>query len=181
MTTNDGYTRRKFLRKSGTAGVAVLGGTLWATSPAAARARRLGGKPAKNAIKHLIISCQENRSFDHYFGYAAQVQAKGYGPPPGYTQPDSAGVGHAPYELAATRSPDPPHSWTAVHAQYDGGRMDGFYRDTQRRTGAGEISIPYYTQRELAYYYSLFSSTTRRCARTTSARCSGRRGRTAST
>src|SRR6266436_1779564 len=80
-------TRRTFLRRAGAAGVAVAGGTLWATSPAAARARRV--TQADTPIEHLVIACQENRSFDHYFGYAPQVQAAGYGPPAGYYQPDS--------------------------------------------------------------------------------------------
>ena len=40
MSHDDAYTRRTFLKKTGAAGVAVAGGTLWATSPAAARARR---------------------------------------------------------------------------------------------------------------------------------------------
>jgi phospholipase C len=144
---DDAYTRRTFIKKGGLAGVAILGGTLWASAPAAARARR--GR-SRSPIEHLVVSCQENRSFDHYFGYAAQVQAKRYGPPPGYTQPDAAGVGHAPFELTAMRSADPPHDWDSVHAQWNGGRMDGFY------TNAGETAMPYYTARELPFYYSLF-------------------------
>jgi phospholipase C len=148
MARKDALTRRAFLKRSGAAGVAVAGGTLWATAPAAARARRYG--KAQSPLRHVVISCQENRSFDHYFGYAPQVQAAGYGPPPGYTQPDAAGVGHAPYELTALRSSDPPHSWNAVHTQWNHGAMDGFYRSGQDR------SIPYYTATELPYYYSLF-------------------------
>jgi phospholipase C len=150
---DDAYTRRTFIKKGGAAGVAVLGGTLWATAPAAARARRGRGR---SPIDHLVISCQENRSFDHYFGYAPQVQAKGYGPPAGYTQPDAVGVGHAPFELPALRSPDPPHGWRDVHDQWNGGRMDGFYKNAALRTGSGEVAIPYYTERELPFYYSLF-------------------------
>src|SRR6266480_2745617 len=103
----DPLTRESFLRRAGVAGVAVLGGTLWRTAPAAARARRTA--QVETPIEHLVIACQENRSFDHYFGYAPQVQAKGFGPPAGYTQPDAAGVGHAPFELTALRSSDPPH------------------------------------------------------------------------
>lgn len=147
------YTRRTFVRKSGAAGIAILGGTLWASAPAAARARRARGR---TPIKHVVVSCLENRSFDHYFGYASQVQAKRYGPPPGYTQPDAAGVGHAPFELTALRSPDPPHGWNAVHAQYNGGRMDGFYKTAAASTGNGDNAIFYYTARELPFYYGLF-------------------------
>jgi len=89
MAGQDSLTRGDFLKRAGAAGVSVAGGTLWATGPAAARARRHGRH--RPPIRNLVISCQENRSFDHYFGYAPQVQAKGFGPPRGYTQPDGAG------------------------------------------------------------------------------------------
>jgi phospholipase C len=154
MSHEDGLSRRAFLKKTGAAGVAVAGGTLWATAPAAARARRYGR--AQTPLRHIVVSCQENRSFDHYFGYAPQVQAAGLGPPPAYTQPDAAGVGHAPYELTALRSVDPPHGWRDVHDQWNSGQMDGFYKNAQRRTGSGLNAIPYYTANELPYYYSLF-------------------------
>ncbi|HEY1370445.1 MAG TPA: alkaline phosphatase family protein [Gaiellaceae bacterium] len=151
---SDAYTRRRFLEKSGVAGAGVLGGTLWATAPAAARARR-AGKP-RTPIKHIVVACQENRSFDHYYGYAPQVQRAGFGPPRGYTQPDAAGVGHAPFEFTALRTPDPPHSFDAVHRQFDGGRMDGFFTTAQDDIGDGNAAIGYYTARELPFYYSLF-------------------------
>jgi phospholipase C len=156
MAANDEYSRRTFLKRSGAAGAAVLGGTLWATSPAAARARRAvrGGAP----IKQLVISCQENRSFDHYYGYAPQVQAKGYWPPPGYTQPDAAGGRHAPFEFTELSTPDPPHWWEAVHTQWDGGKMDGFYEMAAQYPGDGNIAIGYYTAKELPFYYSLFDN-----------------------
>ena len=153
MSHEDAYTRRTFVKKSGAAGVAILGGTLWASAPAAARARHGRGR---SPIDHLVVSCQENRSFDHYYGFAPQVQARRYGPPPGYTQPDAAGVGHAPFELTALRSVDPPHGWGDVHAQWNGGGMDGFYKVAALRTGSGDNAIPYYTARELPFYYSLF-------------------------
>jgi phospholipase C len=153
MSHDEAYTRRTFLRKTGAAGIAVAGGTLWATSPAAARARR--GR-VDTPLRHLIISCQENRSFDHYFGYAPQVQAKGYGPPPGYTQPDALGGRHAPFELTSLTSEDPPHWWQAVHAQVNGGKMDGFYTMAQVYPGDGNVAMGYYTANELPFYYSLF-------------------------
>jgi phospholipase C len=62
-------------------------------------------------IEHLVIACQENRSFDHYFGYAPQVQAAGFGPSAGYFQPDAGGGKHTPFEFTSLTTPDPPHSW----------------------------------------------------------------------
>jgi phospholipase C len=151
MSHESAFTRRTFLRRGG---AAVLGGTLWPTAPAAARARRSGrsGTP----IEHLVVSCQENRSFDHYFGYAPQVQAKGYGPPPGYTQPDAGGGAHAPFEFTQLSTPDPPHWWAAVHDQVDAGKMDGFFKVAQQYVGDGNVAIGYYTSAELPFYYSLF-------------------------
>jgi phospholipase C len=156
--STDAYTRRRLLQKGGAAGVAVLGGTLWATAPAAAQARL--GADRKRRIRHLVISCQENRSFDHYYGFAPQVQARGLGPAPGYTQPDAAGGKHAPFELAALTSSDPPHGWNAVHQQYNGGKMDGFYIAAQDQIGDGNAAIPFYTAKELPFYYSLFRDST---------------------
>jgi phospholipase C len=150
VTSNDELTRSTFLKKSAAAGTAILGGSLWATSPATARARR--NHRSESPIRNLIISCQENRSFDHYFGYAPQVQAGGYGPPPGYYQPDASGGRHAPSEFTATSTPDISHSWASVHTEWDGGRMDGFYE------ADGANALGYYTARELPFYYSLFQS-----------------------
>jgi phospholipase C len=150
MAGGDRFTRETFLKKSGAVGAAALGGSLWASSPAPARGRlRHRRQPP---IRHLVISCQENRSFDHYFGYAPQVQAKGFGPPRGYSQPDGSGGRKFPFELTQLSTADPAHSWSAVHQQYDGGKMDGFY------VSSGEVAIGYYTARELPFYYDLFRS-----------------------
>ena len=138
-------TRRTFVRRAGAAGTAVLGGTLWATAPAAARARRAARR--SQPIQHVIVSCQENRSLDHYFGYAPWIGP--YGPPPGYSQPDGQGGSVAPFEFTSLSTPDIPHSWTAVHKQWDNGAMDGFY------TTDGLNGMGYYTAAELPFYYSL--------------------------
>jgi phospholipase C len=145
---------------------AMVGVALLATAPSpehrtttfAAEAPTPGIDPSLGIfnLDHIIFVVQENRSFDHYFGYAPQVQARRLGPPRGYTQPDDAGVGHAPFELTALRSVDPPHGWDDVHAQYNGGKMDGFFRNAALRTGDGNNAIPYYTAKELPFYYSLF-------------------------
>src|SRR5262249_18554168 len=58
----------------------------------------------------VIISCQENRSFDHYFGYAPQVQTAGLGPPRDYSQPDGMGGMVRPYEFTSLSTPDIDHS-----------------------------------------------------------------------
>jgi len=142
------FTRETFLRRAGGAGIAVLGGTLWASAPAAGQARRV--PRVDSPLEHLVIACQENRSFDHYFGMS--LGPAGYGPSAGYTQPDGRGGSVAPYEFTSLTTPDIPHSWDAVHEQWDGGAMDGFY------TTDGINGMGYYTAAELPFYYSLLES-----------------------
>jgi phospholipase C len=144
-----GVSRRTFLKGTVAAGAAVAGGGLWTTALQPSRARA-----AETPIEHIIVSCQENRSFDHYFGYASQVQAAGFGPPPGYTQPDGAGGTVAPYRFTELETPDVPHDWDSVHGQWNGGAMDGFM------THSGIWAMGYYTAEELPFYYSLFDDST---------------------
>ena len=148
----EGINRRTFLERAGAAGMAVAGGSLWRAASASGSSLP---KSADIPLRNIVISCQENRSFDHYFGFAPQVQAKGYGPPAGYFQPDALGGKHFPFEFTSLTTPDPPHSWDAVHLQYHGGAMDGFWWSSQDSIGDGDAAIGYYTERELPFYYSL--------------------------
>ena len=147
-------TRRTFLKGSVAASAAVAGGGLWTTAiqPRPARA-------AETPIEHIVISMQENRSFDHYFGYAPSVQALGFGPPSGYSQPNPNPLPGEPnpvepYRFTDLQTPDVPHGWNAVHGQWDGGAMDGFM------THSGIWAMGYYTEQELPFYYSLLEDST---------------------
>jgi phospholipase C len=145
----DSLSRRTFLKGSVAAGAALAGGGLFTTA-IHARSRRGADTP----LEHILVACQENRSFDHYFGYAPQVQAAGFGPPPGYTQPDASGGTVAPYRFTDLATPDVPHDWGSVHGQWNGGAMDGFM------THSGIWAMGYYTATELPFYYSLFEDST---------------------
>jgi phospholipase C len=148
----EGFTRAVFLRRSGAgAGMLFPPGSVWATATAAARARR-HGRRGDPPIRHLVISCQENRSFDSYFGFAPEVQRRGFGPPPGFSQPDGAGGARAVFHQTALRSADPRHSWAGTHLQYGRGRMDGFFKSS------GDAALGFYTADELPFYYSLFDA-----------------------
>jgi phospholipase C len=141
-------TRRTFVRGAAGLGAATLVSPLISKDWAFARSR-----PEKTTpIEHIIIDCQENRSFDHYFGYAPW--AGRYGPPPGFSQPDGSGGSVTPYEFTELSTPDIGHSWDVVHQEIDGGAMDGFY------TSDGIWAMGYYTEAQLPYYYSLFDDST---------------------
>src|SRR3954467_11259906 len=130
MTGNERVTREEFLRRGGVAGAALLGGSMWAAAPAAARRRRRG-RGHDPATRNPAISLPENHSFDSYFGFAPEVQRRGFGPPPGFAQPDDTGVLHPVFHQTALRTADPDHSWAGSHLQYDGGGGGGLFRPSR--------------------------------------------------
>ena len=110
-------------------------------------------RAAASAIQHVIVCCQENHSFDHYFGSYPGLPA-GYGIPAGFTQPDGSGGTVAPYHFTTLTDDgyDPYHNWNSIHSEWNQGKMDGFY------TTNGIGAMGYYDSRDLPYYYSLFPS-----------------------
>ena len=144
------FTRRTALKRAGALGAAGVAASLVPASRAFGRVRRRSA--ASTPIQHVIIDCQENRSFDHYFGFASF--AGQYGVPNGYSQPDGQGGSVAPYEFTSLSTPDIGHSWTAIHNEWNNGAMDGFY------TTDGINCMGYYTDQELPFYYSLIEDST---------------------
>ena len=138
--------RRDFLKGAGALGLAGL------AAPIVGAASGLAARPRNMPIKHIVVDMQENRSFDHYFGFAPF--AGQYGVPAGYSQPDGSGGSVTPYHFTSLSTPDIGHSWGAMHAENNGGAMDGFY------TTDGIDAMGYYTASDLPYYYSLFDSST---------------------
>ncbi|MGD0968594.1 MAG: alkaline phosphatase family protein [Candidatus Aquilonibacter sp.] len=150
---------------AGLAGAAALPYVEW-VRPALAQAA-----PAKlSDIEHFVILMQENRSFDHYFGTLSGV--RGYSDPMAgillngntvFHQPDgenSAGY-VLPFRLdtkttSAQRLHDLSHSWNALHASWNRGRLDGFV-SAHRATndGSGPLTMGYYTRDDLPFYYAL--------------------------
>ena len=135
--------RRTFLKAAGAVGLA---GFVTPILPA------LAARPRSIPIKHVVIDLQENRSFDHYYGFAPF--AGQYGVPAGYSQPDGNGGSVKPYHFTSLSTSDIGHNWSATHAEYNAGAMDGFY------TTDGIWSMGYYTAADLPFYYSLFDTST---------------------
>jgi phospholipase C len=139
MTTIPGnfITRRAFA--GGLAGLAAAALTSSRSAVPAAR--------PVTPLRHLVIACQENRSFDHYFGY--YPRAGTFGVPTGYVQPNGHGGMAKPHHLTLTATADIGHIWRDIHAEYDNGKMDGFY------TTDGPPALGYFNAGQLAYYYAL--------------------------
>jgi len=137
--------RRTFLKAAGAVGLAGLAAPVIPGLAATFVKRR-------NPIQHIIIDLQENRSFDHYYGFAPF--AGQFGIPAGYSQPDGAGGSVAPYHFTSLSTPDIGHSWTATHREFHDGAMDGFF------TTDGINAMGFYTAQDLPFYYSLHDTST---------------------
>ncbi len=144
-------SRRAFLRRFGGLGAAGM------LSPIAVRAQnafpRRGNRLRRLPIENVLICCNENRTFDQYFGNAAFVGR--YGIPAGYSQPSGVpGLNIPPIDDPSSVSPNPDHDWNTIHGDWDKGKLDGFVT-------SGTIQAMSYTDAsQLGYYNSLFSDFT---------------------
>src|SRR5436190_22578431 len=88
-------SRRTLLQSAGLLGAAGVAAPLLANVEALASTPRRA--TAGTPIQHVIVDMQENRSFDHDFGFAPFVGSSGV--PPGYSQPDGQARSVPPYHL----------------------------------------------------------------------------------
>jgi phospholipase C len=153
MTERDApQSRRGFIRGAGT-----LAAGAWLTQrvelAAASRQVRRPAARTRLPIDNVLICCNENRTFDQYYGKAPFVG--GYGIPPGYSQPGgTGGMSVPPFDTNSPVSPDPAHDWATIHGEWDQGKLDGFY------TSGGIQAMSYTDASQLGYYYGLFSNFT---------------------
>lgn len=151
------YSRRKFLGQVGAVGAAglaapVIGGA--AAGAATTRAKGptlLGRAPRTSAVKQIIVSIQENHSFDHYFGSYSKLPS-GYGIPSTW---ENSGIKPWHFTDLTDNNNDPNHDWTSTHDAYAGGAMTGFVSN-----GNGKDAMGYYTSKDIPYYYSLLADYT---------------------
>ena len=81
--------RRTFLKAAGAAAVTGAAANLLSATRSLANTAARSARAAATPLQHVIIDCQENRSFDHYYGFAPFAGPAGV--PLGYSQPDGAG------------------------------------------------------------------------------------------
>jgi phospholipase C len=101
------------------------------------------GTAARSAITHLIVLTHENRSLDHMYG---TLGAGIDGFPATYTNANPEGGTVAPFHLTTSCPPDIDHSPTSITAEWDNGKMDGFYKTD----GLG--SLGYYNPQDHPFY-----------------------------
>jgi len=163
------YTRRRVLTTAagvagGAAGLNLLPGTVQA---ALAADRPRGGF---EAIEHIVLLMQENRSFDHYFGTMPGVR--------GFSDPDAAKLGtgrsvfHQPdavnpdgYTLpfhldtkttSAQAIPSTSHAWSVQHSAWNHGAMDNWLPAHRAADGVnGPYVMGYYERADIPFQFAL--------------------------
>ena len=141
---NERQSRRGVLQKLGMlAGISLMLDACTSNNPPPI-GRQAGGL---NSINHILIACQENRTFDHYFGN--YPKAGKFGIPAHFSVPDGKGGHVAPYHLKSHATSDIDHTWQAIHGEWNKGAMNGFF------TTDGSSALGYYDGTDLPYYYAL--------------------------
>jgi phospholipase C len=157
--------RNKLTRRAFIPGAVALAGGLALTrsplgtliTPAAAALRPdQANWPSTNKIKHVVILCQENRSFDHYFGAFASTLGSAGDTAVGFnkarlTYQDANGQAFKPYHLTQCCNQDPDHSWDGSHAKWNNGAMDGWVT----AEGGADIAIGYFEPEDHIYHVEL--------------------------
>jgi phospholipase C len=165
-------TRRDLMKAALAAGiVAGAGGmgidaTMAATRPAALR--KPGSRPYPHLpvgkdtipqIKHIVVLMLENHSYDNQFGMLGRAGADGFtlgsnGKPTAQNPYPDGRIQHA-FRMPTTcqLSGHPLQTWIASHTQLNGGKLNGFVK-----SASGPVSMGYWEQADLPFYYSLGST-----------------------
>ncbi|MDQ0793852.1 phosphocholine-specific phospholipase C [Streptomyces sp. B1I3] len=165
--TTDMTRRRLFALGGGALGAAAAGSFLPPSLQAAIAAQPAAGPGGAglDAIEHVVILMQENRSFDHYFGSLRGV--RGFGDRnaielpsgrPVFAQPGPAGSTVLPFpvrEAAEKQRQDLQyigaldHSWRGGAEAWAGGWMNGWV------TAKTAATMAYYDRRDIPLHYEL--------------------------
>ncbi len=150
------YRRREFLGRTaalaGAAGMAsVLPLDTLVSEAARTQLRRPYPKPRNMPIDTFVVLMMENRSFDHYFGWHPDADARNSGLK--YPSPEGGKV--KTYRLTPDFQGcdfrDPNHGWDGGRFQYGDGRMDGFVYGTEDGTGSDEFAAGYYLKEDIPF------------------------------
>jgi phospholipase C len=154
---DDAVRRREFLaRTAAVAGAAGLAATLPGETliGEAARVQSRASKlpsPRNMPIDTFVVLMMENRSFDHYFGWHPDADAKNAG----LSYPDQDGNPVSTHRLTpdwqGCAFRDPNHSWDGGRHQYGAGQMNGFVQGNAAGTGSDSYAAGYYEKEDLGF------------------------------
>jgi phospholipase C len=150
-------SRREFLERTAL-GAGIAAGTALPASTILAEAAEANWKhnplpsPRNLPIDHFVILMQENRSFDHYFGWlpdADSEQHESYpnaaGQPVATRHFSTLGTGGVQYKGCG--HPDPGHGWDQGRAQLKGGFL-------APGSGNDEFALTYFNKGELGFIHA---------------------------
>jgi phospholipase C len=107
-------------------------------------------------IEHFVVLMQENHTFDNYFGTYPGAD----GIPEGVCMPvdpfDAANTECIEsFHIGERGSEDLDHSQPTFLMQYNEGKLDGFVYALYQRNQNGVMTMAYYDDRDLPYYWNL--------------------------
>lgn len=109
-------------------------------------------------IKHVVILCQENRSFDHYLGQFGATELNGAEVfDPNTTYSATTGTKFKPFHIDYFCDYDPDHGWDSSHTKWNGGAMDGWIKG---ELNDAPFAIGYYKKSDHIYHVDLAKSFT---------------------
>ena len=149
--------RRDFLgRTAALAGGASLAAALpldtLVSAAARAQAKRFPlPSPGDMPVDTIVVLMMENRSFDHYFGWHPDADARNTG----LQYPDIDGnlldTFHLTPDFQGCGHPDPDHGWEGGRWQWHKGRNDRFVTGNEEGDGSDEFAIGYYLKEDLGF------------------------------
>ena len=122
---------------------------------------RPAGTDLLPGIKHIVVLMMENHSFDNYLGTLGRGEGLPLGEDglPDAANPDSAGAAIRAHRAGTTvqRPGMPCQSWSASHAQWAGGKMNGFVTSAEQAAPGGDktAAMAYWTSQDLPFYHGL--------------------------
>ena len=117
-----------------------------------AASRRLPNTP----IQHIIIVMQQNHTFDNYFG--TYPGGNGFGPDvcmPVSLSKEQNSACIAPFNIGSYPITDLSHSEVTFRTQYQNGKMNGFVEALKQLNQDGTLTMGYFDDRDIPFYWNL--------------------------
>ncbi len=122
------------------------------TTPVSASQPRNG---PNTPIQHFIVVMQQNHTFDNYFGTypGANGIPKNVCMPRSLSNPGDGCV--APFEIKGHSISDLNHSDATFEGQFQNGKMNGFIDTLNKLNQDGTLSMGYFNDNEVPFYWNL--------------------------